>query len=113
MDEEKAVEILKALANPHRLQIFLTIRNISEGQEAAAEDEERMPCVEVLSKQLPISQSTLSLHLKELRRAGLITTERRGKHLYCRVNSDALDQLRRLLGEEESSEEKREEGDQS
>ena len=106
MDEEKTVEMLKALANPHRLQIFLTIRKISEIAEEGTGQDEAMPCVEVLSKQLPISQSTLSLHLKELRRAGLIRTERRGKHLYCQVNYEALSALKTLLGEspEESGE---------
>ncbi len=103
MDEEKTVEMLKALANPHRLQIFLTIRKFSEIREEGASEEDAMPCVEVLSKQLPISQSTLSLHLKELRRAGLIRTERRGKHLYCRVNYAALDALRSVLGEEQAA----------
>ena len=42
--------------------------------------------------------STMSHHLKELRLAGLITMERRGKHILCRVNREALGDLLAYLG---------------
>ncbi|HEY3266738.1 MAG TPA: metalloregulator ArsR/SmtB family transcription factor [Armatimonadota bacterium] len=38
--------------------------------------------------------STVSFHLKELRQAGLITMEKRGKHVVCGVNRDALSVLK-------------------
>jgi len=37
--------------------------------------------------------SAISFHLKELRLAGLIQMERRGKHMICSVNADAVDAL--------------------
>ncbi len=42
--------------------------------------------------------STISFHLKELRLAGLITTERHGKNMICGVNRDAVASLTAFLG---------------
>lgn len=52
--------------------------------------------------------STMSHHLKELRLAGLITTERSGKNIICRVNQTALSELRAYL----AGHEKRVSGDE-
>ena len=41
--------------------------------------------------------STISFHLKELRQAGLITMERRGKNMVCGVNPETLATLRTYL----------------
>ena len=43
--------------------------------------------------------STISFHLKELRLAGLITVERRGKNMICGVRHDALEALAGYLNE--------------
>lgn len=43
--------------------------------------------------------STVSHHLKELRLAGLITIERRGKHMICGVNHEAAASLAAYLSE--------------
>ena len=42
--------------------------------------------------------SKISHHLKELRLAGLITVERRGKNMICGVNRDAVAALASYLG---------------
>jgi ArsR family transcriptional regulator len=48
--------------------------------------------------------STISFHLKELRNAGLISMERRGKHIVCGVNLKAVEQLGAfLMGESQAS----------
>jgi ArsR family transcriptional regulator len=41
--------------------------------------------------------STLSFHLKELRLAGLVTTERHGKNMICGVNREAAASLASYL----------------
>ncbi|HEY3267595.1 MAG TPA: metalloregulator ArsR/SmtB family transcription factor [Armatimonadota bacterium] len=41
--------------------------------------------------------STISFHLKELRQAGLITMERRGKTMVCGVNPAALAALKSYI----------------
>jgi ArsR family transcriptional regulator, arsenate/arsenite/antimonite-responsive transcriptional repressor len=45
--------------------------------------------------------STMSHHLKELRLAGLITTERSGKNIICKVNQAALGDLHAYLASHE------------
>ena len=42
--------------------------------------------------------SSLSFHLKELRQAGLITMERRGKNMICGINREAVARLAAYLG---------------
>src|SRR6185503_973197 len=41
--------------------------------------------------------STISHHLKELRLAGLITVERRGRQMICGINRSAVDSLAAYL----------------
>lgn len=43
--------------------------------------------------------STVSFHLKELRNAGLITMEKRGKFMICATNKEALAKLAGFFGE--------------
>jgi ArsR family transcriptional regulator, arsenate/arsenite/antimonite-responsive transcriptional repressor len=45
-----------------------------------------------------VSQPTVSHHLKVLRNAGLLASERRGSWVYYRVIPEALQQLSTLLG---------------
>jgi len=47
--------------------------------------------------------SKISHHLKELRLAGLITVERRGKNMICGVNRSAVAALAIYLGGSETS----------
>lgn len=50
-------------------------------------------CVGDLAKELEIVPSTVSHHLKELTQAGLITTERCGREIRCRVEPKLLREL--------------------
>ena len=47
--------------------------------------------------------SRISFHLKELRLAGLITTERRGKHIICGVDPRVLEKLAAYFGGKENA----------
>jgi ArsR family transcriptional regulator, arsenate/arsenite/antimonite-responsive transcriptional repressor len=55
-------------------------------------------CVCDLSVGIELTQPTISHHLKILRTAGLLDSERRGSWVYYRVVTDALHQLSVLLG---------------
>lgn len=77
-----AAQMFKALANPHRLRLFLRLADCCDGVCAGTEAEMRR-CVGDLGADLGIAPSTLSHHLKELRRAGLIRMERNGQRVEC------------------------------
>jgi ArsR family transcriptional regulator len=84
---DMAVKI-KALADPIRLQLFSAIASHSGGE----------ACVCDISVGVEVSQPTISHHLKVLRDAGLLTSERRASWVYYAVVPDALVSLAILLG---------------
>lgn len=79
---------LKALADPVRLQLFSAIASHAGGE----------ACVCDISDGLVVSQPTVSHHLKVLREAGLLTSERRASWVYYAVVTEALASLSVLLG---------------
>ncbi|MFI6367440.1 ArsR/SmtB family transcription factor [Nocardia sp. NPDC050630] len=87
-DEAAALAgVFKALADPVRLRLLSVVASHG-GQEV---------CVCELSDGFDISQPTVSHHLKVLREAGLLSSERRGSWVYYRVEPTALQQLSHLL----------------
>lgn len=78
--------LLKALADPVRLRLYSRI--------AASEGE---TCVCDLGD-FGVSQPTVSHHLRKLREAGLLTSERRGTWVYYAAVPTALAPLAPLLG---------------
>ena len=78
---------LKALSDPVRLRLLSVVASHTGGE----------ACVCDLSVGIDLSQPTISHHLKVLRTAGLLESERRGSWVYYRVVPDALRQLSQLL----------------
>ncbi|QMU74529.1 helix-turn-helix transcriptional regulator [Streptacidiphilus sp. PB12-B1b] len=90
LGEDAAVELarmFKALSDPVRLRLLSLIAS-HEGGEA---------CVCDLIGPFDVSQPTISHHLKVLREAGLVGSERRGTWVYYWVLPAALAQLSSLL----------------
>jgi ArsR family transcriptional regulator, arsenate/arsenite/antimonite-responsive transcriptional repressor len=78
---------LKALADPVRLRLFSAIASHSGGE----------ACVCDISGGIDVSQPTVSHHLKVLRDAGLLTSERRASWVYYAVVPEALQELSAML----------------
>jgi ArsR family transcriptional regulator, arsenate/arsenite/antimonite-responsive transcriptional repressor len=90
LTEPAALEMakkLKALADPVRLRLFSAIASHAGGE----------ACVCDISDGIDVSQPTVSHHLKVLRDAGLLTSERRASWVYYAVVPDALRELSALL----------------
>ncbi len=79
--------VFKALGDPVRLRL-LSMIGAREGGEV---------CVCDLTAPFDLSQPTISHHLKVLREAGLIDSERRGTWVYYRLVPAALDRMAGLL----------------
>lgn len=83
MDEKAAVAALAALAQEARLRVFRAL--VGAGPEGLTPG--------ALSAMLDIAGSTLSFHLKELLRAGLLTQRRDGRHLVYRPDVARMNAL--------------------
>lgn len=82
-EAERLSGLLKALADPVRLRLYSRIASVDE------------VCVCDIGE-VGVSQPTVSHHLRKLREAGLIESERRGTWVYYRATPEALAPLAHL-----------------
>ena len=90
LDDDAALGIalrLKALADPVRVKLVSLLFG-STHEEVCSSD---------LAAAVGLSESTVSHHLSQLRRAGLVESERRGMNVYHRPRRDALTALCAVL----------------
>lgn len=93
IDREKAdamAPVLTALADPVRLRIISMLVDAPDGSACGCD----------LEGPLGLAQPTVSHHLKVLREAGLVTSERRGRWVFYRVVPDRLAELATALSPE-------------
>jgi len=90
---KQLADTFKALSNPNRLQIYLLLSNCCTPGTVCTTDDARTCCVGDLGANMDIALSTLSHHLKELHRAGLINMQRKGKQVECSINPDMVKTL--------------------
>jgi ArsR family transcriptional regulator len=75
---EHSAAVFKALSDPTRLRILRAISQMSE------------LCECNIVPTFNLSQPTISYHIKVLREAGLVQSERRGQWVWHRVNQKSL-----------------------
>ena len=76
----------KPFADPTRLRILAMLASTPGGM-----------CVCDLNEGFDLEQPTISHHLKVLRKAGLLSSERRGTWVYCWLNPGAESWVRETL----------------
>ncbi|MGC1287168.1 MAG: metalloregulator ArsR/SmtB family transcription factor [Streptosporangiaceae bacterium] len=86
-EAERLSRVLKAVADPTRLQLISLIKAAPQGE----------ACVCDLTEPLGLRQPTVSHHLKVLVEAGLLSRERRATWMWYALVPGALDSLGRLL----------------
>ncbi|MEU0744177.1 metalloregulator ArsR/SmtB family transcription factor [Streptomyces sp. NPDC006134] len=85
-EAETAARMFKALGDPVRLRLFSAVASHQDGE----------ACVCDISD-VGVSQPTVSHHLKKLKEAGLLTSERRGTWVYYRIQPPVLAAMSKLL----------------
>jgi DNA-binding transcriptional ArsR family regulator len=83
VDDAAALEIalrLKALADPVRVKLVSLLFSSPAGEECSCD----------LAAAVDVSESTVSHHLSQLRRAGLVESERRGMNVFHRPRRESL-----------------------
>ena len=93
-DDELALAF-KALSNPNRLRIYREILR-HDRHDVGPEDDAGCLVFDFINK-LDIGAPTVSHHVKELVRAGLIRVERNGKYLSCYLNAPMRNAMAVLL----------------
>lgn len=83
---EQLSEVLKALADPTRLEIVAILRDATDPV-----------CVCDLTSTFDLSQPTLSHHMARLRQAGLIESEKRGIWAFYRLRPDLPGHVKRFV----------------
>ena len=86
VDDDAALEValrLKALADPARVKLMSLLLTAAEGERNGNE----------LAATVGLTESTVSHHLSQLRKAGLVESDRRGMNVYHRARRDALSAL--------------------
>lgn len=76
---ESTAEIFKALSSPMRLEIMARIAAVDE-----------LACTQ-LEASLPITKSTLSYHMRQLYRAGLVNIRREGQYFHYSARRDDIE----------------------
>lgn len=93
MDTKRLAKVFKALSHPNRLELYL---KIAKAHEASFETGCECFVTDIIDS-LKIGAPTISHHIKELVNADLISTEKKGKYLICKINEELVEEVSQLL----------------
>lgn len=86
-NEEEIEETFKILSNPNRLKI-ICILSRSDDKEAT---------VSQIAKKLNITQPAASQHLKLLKTAKILKSEKNGNNIYYKINTKTMSQHKECI----------------
>jgi len=92
-DSERLARAFKALSNPNRLKIYQSFAEYWDRQGSAAPLAQGCLLTQAVQR-LSIGAPTVSHHIRELADAGLISTERRGRQLFCAIDPGMRERLK-------------------
>jgi len=84
MSEKEVIEILKALSVSSRIQIIKLIRD-------------KKLCVNAIARNLSITQSAVSQHLKVLKDRNVVYSERYGSIIHYQLKKEKIEEFRNVL----------------
>ena len=90
MHTKRALAALAALAQETRLRIFRSLVKVGPAGLAAG----------VIGNEIGVVPATLSFHLKELERAGLLTSRRESRQIYYAADFEGMGNLLGFLTED-------------
>jgi len=92
MDEvEQLATIFKALSDPTRLKLVKLLSDNAPGDCPPEDCNGRgFLCVNALAHRLGVTQSAVSQHLRILKQAGLVRSERRGSFVHYTLDTNGL-----------------------
>ena len=95
-NSKQLAKAFKALGEENRLKI---LSNILEKEWNCQQGKccDKDICIKDFSKPLKTSFATISHHVKELVNAGLITTKKEGRWVYCQINRKAFKKAQEFL----------------
>jgi ArsR family transcriptional regulator len=85
MNTKSLTKMAKSLSDPHRL---LLLKEIAKGTNRGCAD---------LFEFVPISQPSMSQHLKSLAESGLIVSHKEGRSMRLAINDEKLEELTSFL----------------
>ncbi len=93
-------DIIKALAHPVRRQILAWLKEPEKSFPAQAHSFELGVCAGKIFEKADLSQSTISVHLATLQKAGLVTPQKVGQWIFYSRNEALIEKFLKRMNHE-------------